>query len=388
VLKPDQRILTPVESLRGNPGCKITFGLVYREQDAQVRRWVIEDLHKTLQLDLSGIETSDQILTDGSFVLAEGEMDGDFFRVSRLDRPPAVPRKTSLERDQVPRGVFGGSLTDEQLRTMEKFEPNDPEPEDDPPYVVLSEVHLDSARVLEKLEELFRGFEEDGAVVPKAYVFMGSFCSKPFMSTAEGVRSYKDNFERLKFNMRSLSKHVMAGTRFIFVPGPKDPGAQTLPRMPLPDYLTADIRKEIPNVIMATNPCRIRHFSRELVFFRHDVLRLLRKHEIVPLREPETGDTPSSHHVQNEMVRFLADQAHLAPLPLVESNVLWEFDHALRLYPLPDAIFVGGESQAFDKVYQDCKFCSVGPFHREALFYTYQPVRTELTDCEIADRAG
>merc|ERR1711924_434682 len=92
------------------------------------------------------------------------------------------------------------------------------------------------------------------------------------------------------------------GTRFIFIPGPRDPGAQMLPRTPLTNYLTSDIAKDIPGVILATNPCRMRHFSRELVFFRHDVLKLLRRHEVVPLREAGEAGPPSQEHVH---VRWL-----------------------------------------------------------------------------------
>merc|ERR1719188_2899005 len=105
---------------------------------------------------------------------------------------------------------------------------------------------------------------------------MGSFCSAAFVPTSEGVKSYREGFERLKFKLGKLSRHIEHRTRFIFIPGPKDPGAQMLPRMPLAGYVTAEIAKEIPHVIMASNPCRVRHFTRELVFFRHDVLRLLR----------------------------------------------------------------------------------------------------------------
>jgi len=160
-----------------------------------------------------------------------------------------------------------------------------------------------------------------------------------------------------------------------------------LPRVPLPDYLTSDLAKEMPGVIMATNPCRIRHFSRELVFFRHDVLRLLRRHEAVPLRGPE-GAVASSQHVRQEMVQLLLDQAHLVPLPLQESNILWSFDHTLRLYPLPDAVFIGGVSQPFDVVYQGCEVCSLGPFNRDASFYSYTPIEGILDACDVPDAAG
>jgi len=189
--------------------------------------------------------------------------------------------------------------------------------------------------------------------------------------------------------MRPLANHIRCGTRFIFIPGPKDPGVQMLPRVPLPAYLTANLAKEVPGVIFATNPCRIHHMSRELLFFRHDVLRHLRRNEVLPLREPDTGVATSlEEHARFEMVRFLMDQAHLVPLPLESTNVLWSYDHVLRLYPLPDAIFIGGISQQFDKTYQECKFASVGPFNRTAEFYVYHPIKEEMEECDVPEREG
>mmetsp|Transcript_58691 Transcript_58691/g.132296 ORF Transcript_58691/g.132296 Transcript_58691/m.132296 type:complete len:550 (+) Transcript_58691:51-1700(+) len=378
---PGQRVLTLVESLVGNPGKKLTFGLLKRIHDEATRRWAIEDLHQMYPLELC-VEDSDHLMTDGSFVLAEGELVNDTFRVCHLEVPPAVTRRVTEEKDQVPPQAFGGDLTDEQLKVLAINESEN----SDGMYVVLCEVHLDNVQVLEKLGDVFQGYEDSSP--PSVYVFMGSFCSSAFLPTAEGVRSYRDGFERLKFMMRNLTNHVQRGTRFIFIPGPRDPGAQTLPRMPLTGYLTSDLARDIPGVILATNPCRVRHFSRELTFFRHDVLRLLRRHEAVPLRQPETGEAPSAQHMRNEMVRFLLDQGHLVPLPLEESNIMWSFDHALRLYPLPHAVFVGGVSQPFDCTYQECKFTSVGPFHRDASFYAYYPITEVLESCDVPDRAG
>lgn len=381
-LLPGQRVLTPVESLVGNPGWKLTFGLMSRvHDDSNVCRWVIEDLHKVYPVELEVCE-SDHLMTDGSFVLAEGELNGDKFRIHSLEVPDAVGRDTTREKDLLPPQTFGGDLSEELLEALASLEPAHA----DGMFVVLSEVHLDNPRVIERLDDLFQGYE--GSSPPVAYVIMGSFCSSTFMPSAEGVSSYRDGFERLKFMMRKLTNHVQNGTRFIFVPGPKDPGAQTLPRMPLTNFLTSDLAKEIPNVVMGSNPCRVRHFSRELVFFRHDVLRLLRQHELVPLREPGTGGAPSSEHVRNEMVRFLADQAHLVPLPLEGSNILWAYDFAMRLYPLPHAVFIGGVIEPFDCNYLDATFCSVGPFHRDASFYAYYPVKNVLEPCDVPDRGG
>jgi len=62
---------------------------------------------------------------------------------------------------------------------------------------------------------------------------------------------------------------------------------------------------------------------------------------------------------------------------------MWDFDNALRLYPLPHAVFVGGVCQPFDHTYKECAFASVGPFHREASFYSYHPVREEIYPCDV-----
>jgi len=252
-------------------------------------------------------------------------------------------------------------------------------------YVVLSEVHLDSTRTIEKLSELLQGYES--STPPVAYVFMGSFCSSSFVATKDGVQRYRDGFDRLKFMMRNLPNHVERGTRFLFVPGPNDPGAGTLPRAPISDYMTANLAKDIPGVIMATSPCRVRHFSKELVFFRHDVLKLLRRHEVVPLRG-QGGVSPSPDYVQQMMAQLLLDQAHLAPLPLEESSILWSFDHTLRLYPLPDAVFIGGGTKEYSLEYQSCNFCSVGPFHQDASFFAYHPIKAEVEPCDVPDAAG
>lgn len=378
-LIPGKKVLTPVASIVGNPGKKITFGLISRFQQDAFRGWTIEDPHKVMRLSL-GVTESSRLVTDGSFVLLEGELKGDIFDVHRLDVPQAVPRIVSMEQDQVPVQVFGGDQTEEQLATLGIVEQEHPEGM----YVILSEVHLDKSKVVEKLSVLLHGYEQ--STPPEVYVFMGNFCSVPFVPTSEGVKSYRQGFERLKLMLNRLSVHIERGTRFVFVPGPSDPGAQMLPRVPLPNYLTSDLAQHVPNVVMGTNPCRIRHFTRELVFFRHDIMRLVRKHEVVPLRDPHEGAPPLPEHVREEMVRLLLDQAHLLPLPLEESNIMWAFDHTLRLYPLPHAVFIGGVSSHFDCNCHQCDVASVGPFNRDGGFYAYHPVKAQLEQCEIPEQ--
>lgn len=371
-----QRVITPVESLVGNPGRKLTFGLLSRIHGDGTSKWSIEDLNSYFPVDLK-VEQSDHLITDGSFVLAEAMMIDGRVRISHLDVPAAVSRQVSAEKDQIPPQVFGGNLSCEQLSILEQAEPEN----SDAMYVVLAEVHLDDARVLEKISDMFHGYE--GASPPTAYVFMGNFSLSPFIPTASGIKSYREGFERLKLLMESLPNHAAQGTRYIFIPGPRDPGSSMLPRPPLTSYLTMGLDKAVPGVILATNPCRVRHMSRQLVFFRHDIMHMLRLHEVVPLRTQDGTQDPSSQHVREEMARLLLDQAHLVPLPLEQSNVHWSLDHALRLYPLPTAVFVGGASRSFECVYQQCHFCSVGPVIDVPSFYAYYPVKEVLEPCEL-----
>jgi len=377
-LMPGQRKLTSVASLVGNPGRKLSFGLLRREEDESRGRWVIEDLHKVVQVELVLGETR-HLVTDGSFVLCEGELLDGIFRVCELHPLKAIPRQVSIEKDQLPVQIPTATMTEHQLKILEAQESSR-----DGMYVVLSEVHLDSVQVLDMLETLFQGYESAGP--PKAYILMGNFCSRSFVPNAQGVRAYREGFERLKFMLRNLEAHVLHGTRFIFIPGPRDPGPQTLPKAPLPNYLTADLARDIPGAVMATNPCHVRHLSREMVFFRHDVLRLLRRHEAVPLAR-DTQVTGFDEHRYSESARFILDQAHLVPLPLEESNVLWGFDHALRLYPLPHAVFIGGVTPQFRINYEGCQLGSVGPFSSGS-FYSFHPVQALLEICDVPDRAG
>lgn len=367
----------------GNPGRKLTFGFLTIVYDEGPCRWQLEDLHKSVGVELRQ-EWSSDLITNGSFVLAEGEVAHDRFIIERLRVPQALSREAVFSRDRVPAQLFGGTLTEDQTSLLRKFEDQTPGAND--PYVVLSECHLDNARVVEKLAEIFQTYES--SMPPAVYVFMGSFRSVPFSPTAEGIHSYQEGFERLKLLLRGLPRHAERGTRYIIVPGPQDPGGLMLPRAPLAAYLTANIQGEVRGVEMASNPCRVRHFSHELIFFRHDVLRFLRRHEAVPLRGPGGETQPSQKHIQEQMVRLLLDQAHLVPLPLEESNVMWSLDHTMHLHPLPDAIFLGGATQAFDCTLAGCNFVSVGAFSKEFGFYEYAPASREVQDNRVPDRGA
>ena len=58
-------------------------------------------------------------------------------------------------------------------------------------FVILSDVWLDSTRVLNKLEKLFKGFSMDDTVIPLAFILNGNFTSKPYNYDSDDYQKYK-----------------------------------------------------------------------------------------------------------------------------------------------------------------------------------------------------
>ncbi len=72
-------------------------------------------------------------------------------------------------------------------------------------------------------------------------------------------------------------------SKFIFVPGPGDPGpGNVLPRPALPAYFTSDLRQLLPTAVFASNPCRIRLYTQEVVLFRIDLQNHMRRLCLIP----------------------------------------------------------------------------------------------------------
>ncbi len=160
-------------------------------------------------------------------------------------------------------------------------------------------------------------------------------------------------------------------THFVFVPGPSDLTVNSvLPRKPLLASFTARLRSKIPNVHLASNPCRLKFFGQEIVVFRDDVMsRMLRN--LVGVK-PDARNEDLKRYVcviffysrlfsihpsflsllhsamptffffvvkmQRQLVQSILDQSYLAPFTTHIQPILAEYDHAMRLYPLPTCV--------------------------------------------------
>lgn len=153
---------------------------------------------------------------------------------------------------------------------------------------------------------------------------------------------------------------ILAETHVVLVPAPTDPGsAHVLPRPPIPSCFCKALQRLVPNVTLATNPCRIRYYTQEIVVFRDDITARVRRHCIVkPVDESASESLDETDTVAgvsaaartfNHLALTLLSQAHLCPLPLRVQPVYWAHDCALRLFPLPDLLILADD-------YEQCIF--------------------------------
>lgn len=86
-----------------------------------------------------------------------------------------------------------------------------------------------------------------------------------------------------------------------------------------------------------SNPCRLVYFSQDIVIFRDNIMSKMLRSAMLLKDHLEAGD------LQKYLVSTLLDQAHLCPLPPQVRPILWEYAHALRLYPMPSAVRLKAE---------------------------------------------
>ncbi len=266
---------------------------------------------------------------------------------------------------------FFGGPHDKCVKSSAKLARLEKERADASMFVFLSDVWLDRPAVLQMLNKMFAGY---AAMPPTCFVLMGNFLSEPYGSRQARVLS-----ERLAVLGEMIAEYpeLVQTSRFVFVPGPADPGfANILPRPKIPDCVVGDdFRRRVPSAIFATNPCRIQFCTREIVLFREDIVTKMCRNCVY---FPESGDIPS------HFARTLTSQAHLAPLPLHTCPVYWDFDAALRLYPLPDLVVVGDKFDPFSASEHECRVVNPGSFAKtEFSFKTYIPHSGEVEDSQV-----
>ncbi|CAN1266689.1 DNA polymerase epsilon subunit B [Linum perenne] len=346
-------------------GTKWVMGLISQLEDGH---FFLEDLTASVEIDFSKYKITTGFISENTIVVAEGEMlvDG-IFQVKSCGFPPLEDREKSLKALGGHDFFGGGTLSKEEalrLADLEKRAVNDM-------FVVLYDIWLDDEEVMKKLETVLDGFESQ-EVVPSLFVFMGNFCSLPCNLSFHSMKTLRVQFGKLG-QMISAHTRLKDQSRFLFIPGPDDAGPSTaLPRCPLPKYLTEELWNHVPSAIFSTNPCRIKFYTQEIVFFCHDLQYRMRRSCLIPPSTEETDDD------FKHLVATITHQSHLCPLPLIVQPVIWNYDHSLHLYPSPHTIVLGDNSSQKEFKYTDITCFNPGSFSNDSTFVAYRPCTQEV----------
>ncbi|XP_046874352.1 DNA polymerase epsilon subunit 2 isoform X2 [Hypomesus transpacificus] len=364
--------LKTIEALLGctaKLGEVIVLGMVTQLKEG---KFYLEDPSGTIQLNMSKA-ISFHCPSVGEWVeddetIQEGWYEDSVFHVNAFGFPPTEPSSTT--RAYYGNTNFFGGPSTMSVKASAKLKQLEEENED-AMFVVLSDVWLDSVEVLEKIHLMFSGY---AAMPPTCFIFCGNFSSAPYGKTQ--ITSLK---ESLKLLADAICEYpsIHNSSRFVFVPGPDDPGPSTiLPRPPLADHITEEFRQRVPFSVFTTNPCRIQYCSQEIVVLREDLVNKMCRNCV---RMPSNNlDIP------NHFVKTILSQGHLTPLPLYVSPVFWAYDYALRVYPLPDVIIFADKYDPFNISNTDCLCINPGSFPRTGFtFKVYYPSNRTVEDSKL-----
>uniref|UniRef100_A0A674IMJ6 DNA polymerase epsilon subunit n=1 Tax=Terrapene triunguis TaxID=2587831 RepID=A0A674IMJ6_9SAUR len=297
------------------------------------------------------------LYTESCFVLAEGWYEDQVFHVNAFGFPPTEPSATT--RAYYGNINFFGGPSSTSVKASAKLKQLEDENED-AMFVFVSDVWLDQVEVLEKLHTMFSGYS---SVPPTCFFFCGNFSSAPYG---------KNQIQSLKGMKVFVVGYLFS--RFVFVPGPEDPGpGPILPRPPLAENITSEFRQQVPFSVFTTNPCRVQYCTQEIIIFREDLVNKMCRNCV---RFPSTNlDIP------NHFVKTILSQGHLTPLPLYVSPVFWAYDYTLRVYPVPDLIVTADKYDPFTVTNTDCLCINPGSFPRSGFsFKVFYPSNKTVED--------
>ena len=385
--------LTSIKSIKGinSPNQeRYVFGLVTEMSEGSYH---LEDPEEFIPLDFSTlVEYPIDFVTDGGLYFMKGICFGTRFAVKSVLPVNCEKREETLSMLTHP-DISEATNYAEPLHELKQMEAQAKNAR----FVIISEVWLDQPQILERLKILFDGFNAQGSL-PELFILIGPFSSNPPKDGPRAWAHYQDLFdgfaefiERIK-NVRQC--------RFVFVPAGNDPGFvdSLLPRPAIPEPIFDAWKRAKFDFVATSNPCRIIYFSQEIVIFRHEITQKMRTKALnIELnsiternqQEQQHEDTTiTSNPLQiadyKRALKTCLNQSTLSPFNLSNQPVLWDSDHSLSLYPIPDVLITAERQNSFEFVYEDCKCGNPGSFpSAEGSFLLYNPAQKRFDLCEL-----
>ncbi|KAF7433025.1 DNA-directed DNA polymerase epsilon, subunit B [Pleurotus ostreatus] len=357
--------LKSTKQLLGRAGDRfLLLGMLSHTKEGNI---CLEDADGSVNLDFSKLdEPGEGLFTEGCFALVEGEYTEEgTLEIIAIGQPPCEAR-------EVARSIYGhidflgkgATSILEDTRLAQRVQ----EDLANLHFFFLSDVWLDNPITFVGLQKLFDNCR-DNDFIPKVIVLCGNFTSRSIShGNGQDIQRYTDNFDELA-ELISSYPEITRDTHFVFVPGPLDIAVNSiLPRRPLISTFVSRLKNRVPHVHFATNPCRIKFFHQEIVVFREDLMSRILRNTVGVKPDIQSGD------LKKYLVQTVLDQAHLNPFVVNISPTLSDFDHTLRLYPLPTVVVLADKYDRYKVTYTGCHVFNPGSFVRNSFsFWAYKP---------------
>uniref|UniRef100_A0A0W0FJU1 DNA polymerase epsilon subunit n=1 Tax=Moniliophthora roreri TaxID=221103 RepID=A0A0W0FJU1_MONRR len=367
--------LKSTKQLLGRAGERfLLLGMLSRSKEGKL---CLEDADDIVALDFSKFdEPSEGLYTEGCFALVEGEYTEEgTLEVIAIGQPPCESRQTA-------RSIYGhidflgkGSTS---LLEDAQFSVRIREHLSDLHFFFLSDVWLDDPRTLPGLKKMFDNCIEND-FIPKILVMCGNFTRWSIANgTGRDIQRYQENFDALA-DLVSSYPIITRSCHFVFVPGPLDITMNsTLPQRPLLSSFVSRLKAKLPKSHFPSNPCRIKFFDQEIIVFRDDCMSKMMRNIAGVKVDADSDD------LKRYLVQTILDQAHLSPLANNIQPTLSDFDHSLRLYPLPTALCLADKYDRFKITYTGCHVFNPGSFVGNSFnFSAYKPSEINSEECEL-----
>ena len=409
--------------------------------------YCLEDPAGLVPIDLQDAQLSDpenMVLSEDSIYLVEGLWHDGTLRVIRLGPPLLETRQDSLSaiRQQIQHELLApSSLHHRHSHLPVSFSNKTAGPDQNHPLVILSDVHLDQPQTLQYLEGLLASYESQRNIVP-LFCLMGNLSTQSGGSGTTNAKSMVGNggggsstrattntphaasylhsllFNELATILRKFP-YLAQEAHFVLVPGPNDvpPSAVlpwTLPRglhgsstpdgQDQPHHLRKSSiyhrKVQIPgiqNLVLGTNPTRLYWNDQEWVLFRslpqqqqevwgsphNRALETLSQSPSKPQESTRQDDVHDLDSCSLRLIKTMLDQGHLVPGG--NTPIYWNYDHAMRLYPLPTGLVVAfgadgatgwSSSSLLDETYGECRVVVPGSLGQSGQYAVVHPTAT------------
>lgn len=242
--------------------------------------------------------------------------------------------------------------------------------------LVISNPDLTDQNVLNAIEKIITGYQTTSSnekiKTPFMIIFMGNFIPEQSYNSFKQLNSAFDNLT----NIIQKNSFLVQNCYFVFMPGPDDFSLfNGFPKHPFAPTIIDNIKKKIPNIINATNPCRFSFFGKETVLFRDDLNKKLSRNSI---------KVTEIENQKDAYVHTILSQGNLSPVPLSVVPRVWHLGHCMMMMPLPDILILGDVVEDFSKdMNGEMIVVNPGNFSKDYSFAQIFPLRMKTQPCKV-----